>query len=116
MQQPAFCYFSTLRDCASASITLLIADPPVNQILCCGLQTENLLSHSTLPKLHLSKCRGGRLAVRCNALRELVVKVGVVHMVQHQKSLLLQTTERLLSTLGNLGGCVKQCEALFGLH
>ena len=47
-----------------------------------GLQTESMLSHDTLPKLHLSKCRGGRLAVHCAALRELVMKVGVIQTMQ----------------------------------
>ncbi|CAL8472159.1 g11701 [Coccomyxa elongata] len=36
--------------------------------------TEVLLSHTTLPRLVLKKCRGSRLVVRCNALRELVIE------------------------------------------
>lgn len=38
------------------------------------VQTEVLLSHATLPRLVLRKCRGSRLVVRCNALRELVIE------------------------------------------
>lgn len=38
------------------------------------MQTEVLLSHTTLPRLVLKKCRGSRLVVRCNALRELVIE------------------------------------------
>ena len=39
-----------------------------------GVQTEVLLSHTTLPRLVLKKCRGSRLVVRCNTLRELVIE------------------------------------------
>lgn len=40
------------------------------------VQTEVLLSHASLPRLVLANCRGSRLVVRCNQLRQLAIEGG----------------------------------------